>query len=81
MSARVSALPLLRFAEKATPTLENRRSTEAEVAGQPKYWRGPSQLSSETHSELSWNSNVTRIQPNVTKCYVINPSVTNVITL
>ena len=30
---------LLRLAEKAMPTLEKRRSTVAEVAGQPKYCR------------------------------------------
>ena len=39
MSARVAALDDRLFLEKAMPTLENRRSTEADVAGQPKYWR------------------------------------------
>ena len=39
MSARVSALPLLRFAENAMPTCENSRSTAADDAGQPRYCR------------------------------------------
>ena len=39
MSSRVAASELLRLAEKAMPTLEKRRSTVAEVAGQPKYCR------------------------------------------
>ena len=38
-SAIVSAPELLRLSEKAIPTCENRRSTVAEVAGQPKYCR------------------------------------------
>ena len=41
MSAMVSALPLLRFAEKAMPTCENSRSTAADDARgpgpQPRY--------------------------------------------
>ena len=39
MSARVSALPRLRFAENAIPTRENSRSTAADVAGHPRYCR------------------------------------------
>ena len=35
----VSASERLRFAEKAMHTLEKSRSTDAEVAGQPRYWR------------------------------------------
>ena len=38
-SAIVDALELLRRSEKAIPTCENKRSTVAEVAGQPKYCR------------------------------------------
>jgi len=37
MSSIVSEWALLRLAEKATPTAEKRRSTDADVAGQPKY--------------------------------------------
>ena len=79
MSARVSALPLFYalFAEKATPTLENRRSTEAEVAGQPKYWR--SQLSRPVGRTVTLRV----FSLTVKKRYVIDPSVTTaaVITL
>ena len=39
MASRVSALPLLRFAENAMPTCENSRSTAADDAGQPRYCR------------------------------------------
>ena len=35
MSAIVDGSALLRFAENAIPTWENRRSTEADDAGQP----------------------------------------------
>ena len=37
MFASVVASELFRLSENATPTLENRRSTVAEVAGQPRY--------------------------------------------
>ena len=37
--SRVPALELLRLAENAIPTLEKRRSTEADEAGQPRYCR------------------------------------------
>ena len=40
-SSRVAALLLLRLSENAMPTLEKRRSTAAELAGHPRYWRGP----------------------------------------
>ena len=38
-SDRVSAWELLRLSEKQMPTVEKRRSTDAEVAGQPRYCR------------------------------------------
>ena len=41
MSSRVAASELFRKAEKAMPTLEKRRSTVAEVAGQPRYCAEP----------------------------------------
>ena len=39
MSEIVAAVALLRRSEKAMPTCEKRRSTVAELAGQPRYWR------------------------------------------
>ena len=39
MSATVAAWALWRFGEKERPTWEKRRSTVAEVAGHPRYWR------------------------------------------
>ena len=39
MLASVDALELLRLSEKAMPTMEKRRSTDADDAGQPKYCR------------------------------------------
>ena len=39
MSERVSELALWRLTEKAMPTCEKRRSTVAELAGQPRYCR------------------------------------------
>ena len=39
MSSRVSECALLRLAEKAIPTEEKRRSTDADMDGQPKYCR------------------------------------------
>jgi hypothetical protein len=38
MLASVDALELLRLSEKAMPTMEKRRSTDADDAGQPKYY-------------------------------------------
>ena len=40
LDARVFALELVAFLEKAISTFENRRSTAAEVAGQPKCTAG-----------------------------------------
>ena len=37
--ARVAASERLRLSENAMPTLEKRRSTLAEIAGQPRYCR------------------------------------------
>ena len=40
MSAKVAAVDLFRLLENAIPTLENKRSTDADVAaGMPKYCR------------------------------------------
>ena len=39
MPSSVSASPLFRFAENAMPTFENKRSTAADDAGQPRYCR------------------------------------------
>ena len=39
MLSSVDALDLLRLSEKAMPTIEKRRSTVADDAGQPKYCR------------------------------------------
>ena len=39
MLSNVSAPALLRLSAYATPTAENNLSTEADDAGQPKYWR------------------------------------------
>ena len=39
MLSRVSADALFRLAEKAMPTCEKSRSTDADDAGQPKYCR------------------------------------------
>ena len=38
-SDTVADSALLRFLENAKPTCEKRRSTEAEDAGHPRYWR------------------------------------------
>ena len=37
--AIVAACERCRFFENMMPTCENRRSTAADVAGQPRYWR------------------------------------------
>ena len=39
MLSSVDALERLRFSEKAMPTIEKRRSTVADEAGQPRYCR------------------------------------------
>ena len=39
MLSNVSAPALLRLSAYTTPTEENNLSTEADDAGQPKYWR------------------------------------------
>ena len=39
MDASVFGDARLRLSEKAMPTCEKRRSTAADDAGQPKYWR------------------------------------------
>ena len=39
MLSSVAASERLRLGEKAMPTLEKSRSTAAEDAGQPRYWR------------------------------------------
>ena len=39
MISSVAASERLRLGEKAMPTLEKSRSTAAEDAGQPRYWR------------------------------------------
>ena len=39
MLSSVDAVELMRLSEKAMPTMEKRRSTVADDAGQPKYCR------------------------------------------
>ena len=62
MSRTVSDPPFLRFAENTIPTAEKRRSTEAEDAGQPRYWRAiTSKLGNLTRClshQISWRPSV-----------------------
>jgi hypothetical protein len=52
MSAIVSAEALLRQSEKAMPTCEKSRSTVAELAGQPRYWRAITERFAESVLEV-----------------------------